>query len=306
MRQSFKKIIASALACTLAFATAAVVVPEDASAYDVMKGAKRKVAKTVDLDAPEYHAYIAFQCVPAYSFRNAWFSSYGDLDKTNRAEDGGSLFNNVLGWAKDGVNELAILPGSFTDCVIDGNGTYTVKVEGLDGCLNDGNLTEPNESFQMLYVSTDLPKDAKDKIQITNIVTKIDGVEKAREDEAFYDPDPIEYVNCLAFDIVNQYNNELGDHNASLMLPQDSIEITFDVSGFNKDSEQTAAEEVTSSSSASSSTSDASAGSTTTTTTTTTESETSSSNTPIIIFGVIAGVVVVVVVIVIIVSRKKE
>ncbi len=305
MRQSFKKIIASALACTLAFATAAVVVPQDASAYDVMKGAKRKVDKKVNLDTPEYHAYLNFQCVPAYSFRNAWFASYGDLDKTNRAEDGSSYGANVLGWAKDEVNKLAVLPGTFTDCVIDGNGTYTLKVEGLEGCLNDGNTTEPNESFQMLYVSTDLPGDAKDKIQITNIVTKIDGVEKAREDEAFIDPEPIEYVNCLVFDIINQYNNELGDHNASMMLPQDSIEITFDVSGFNKDSEQTAtSEEVTSSSSASSGT-DTSAG-TTTTTTTTTESETSNSNTPIIIFGVIAGVVVVVVVIVIIVSRKKE
>lgn len=305
MRLNFKKIFSTALACTLALAASITVAPMDADAYDVMKGAKRKVDKTVNLDTPEYHAYLAFQCVPAYSFRNAWFSSYGDFDKANRAEDGGSLFQKVLGWKKDGVNELVELPGTFTDAVIDGNGTYSVKVEGLEGCLNDDVTTAANEMFQMLYVSTDLPADAQDKIQITNIVTKIDGVEKATEDEAFYDPDPIEYVGCLAFDVCNQYNKELGDHNASLMLPQDSIEITFDVSGFNVDGTSVASSESGSSAtSASSGTTSDTTG--TDATTTTNADEPTNSNTPIIIFVVVIAVVVVVVVVAIIATRKKR
>ncbi|MCR5624457.1 MAG: hypothetical protein K6G11_04345 [Lachnospiraceae bacterium] len=304
MRKSLKKLFSTALAATLALAATFTIAPATADAYDVMKGAKRKVDKTTNLDTPEYHAYLCFQCVPAYSFRNSWFASYGDLDKQNRAEDGGSLYQNVLGWAKDGVNELAILPGTFTDAVIDGNGTYTVKVEGLEGCLNDGVLTEANESFQMLYISTDLPVDAQDKLQITNIETKIDGVSKNTMEEAYYDPDPIEYVGCHNLDIVNLYNNEFTS--ADLMLPQDSIEITFTVSGFNVDSQQTAEEATSSSSEASSSTDTTTSNGNTNTTTTSQDSPTSNSNMPIIIFVVIGVVVVVIVVVVILVSRKKE
>ncbi len=164
-----------------------------------------------------YAAYIGFQ-TPKYSFRNAWNDATYGKDSEN--------FQQITAW--DTENNAYSLGGTFTDVEITGNGTYTVKVEGWDDWTAD---FADQDTFNLLFVSTTLPKN--DACKVTNIVVKMDGKEITTIADAFLSPDDNEYQNIL---LANNWNNEI----AALpyyAIPTKSIEISFTVSGFNKDNE---------------------------------------------------------------------
>lgn len=276
MKKNLTKLIASAMAVATAFALVVTAVP-DASAKKKKDAEEAPAAEEVDLDGT-YHAYIGFQS-EAYTFRNSWSGkdNYGF---------GTPEFEQVTGWED---NEEITVPAELHDVEITGNGTYTVSVTGLD---------LSNESMmRMLYVSTDIPKN--DTIKFSDVQVKIDGYDKGSFEEGYMDDD--EKQTHMTVLCINQYNDGLEE--ISYTMPEDSMEITFTVSGFNYDNEAPAGDET-----GDSSTDDASGTSDDTSTTGSTADSTSDndegSSFPVV--PVVIAVVVVVVIVVVVAVKKKN
>ncbi|MBD5482021.1 MAG: hypothetical protein HDR15_05745 [Lachnospiraceae bacterium] len=172
-----------------------------------------------------YNAYIGFQ-TPKYSFRNAWDDgSYGrdvagDMD----------YFNQVTGW--DG-NDAVVLPGTLTDAVIAGNGTYTVSVDGLS--FPDGEFAD-QEYMNLIFLSTDIPNTGE--ITISDVQLKVNGSSVDLMNGPIISPDSELYLNMLLQNIWNDEVGEIGYY----AVPPTSMSITFTVSGFNYDAEAQAEE----------------------------------------------------------------
>lgn len=165
-----------------------------------------------------YHAYIGVQ-TPTWIFRNSW-------DDATYGKDSGCF--DQMGFV-DG--DWVAQGGSFTDVEITGNGTYTVKVEGYDfsGTFEDQPILGADGLFNLLFVSTDLP--VNDAVVISNIVLKMDGTEITTQETAFLDADSKEVQKVL---LANIWNNEITAL-PYYAAPKESIEISFDVSGFAND-----------------------------------------------------------------------
>lgn len=184
------------------------------------------VAAATEEEAPQnefdpngtYHAYIGVQ-TPTWIFRNAW-------DDATYGKDSGCF--DQMGFV-DG--EWIAQGGSFTDVEITGNGTYTVAVTGYDfsGEFDGQAILGADGLFNLLFVSTDLP--VNDDVVISNVVLKMDGKEITTQAEAFPDPDSKEVQKFL---LANIWNNEISAL-PYYAAPTESIEISFDVSGFAND-----------------------------------------------------------------------
>lgn len=181
-------------------------------------------AASVDLGGT-YNAYIGFQ-TPKYSFRNGWNDgSYG------RDVDGDmDYFNQVTGW--DG-NDAVVLPGTFTDVVVAGNGTYTVSADGLN--FPDGEFAD-QEYMNLIFLSTDIPNTGE--ITISDVQLKINGSSVDLMNGPIVSPDDEEYITMLLQNIWNDEVGEIGYY----AVPPTSMSITFTVSGFNYDAEAQAEE----------------------------------------------------------------
>lgn len=281
MRKTIKKIAATFAACTLAFVMAAGVPATLAEAgVDCSKAGKKAGKAEVDLDGT-YHAYFGFQQSDTWIFRDAWYNPATGLDGKNMKD----LDYNTMMQSKD--NKVSNVDGTVTDAEIKGNGTYTVSVKGLNGEL------DPNAKINMVYASTDIPSSAMDTIKISDVSISIDGLKKWTGDP-YINPDAEEW-GLYQFDIVNAYKeNEF--ESPAIGTPNDSIEITFTVSGMNSDNPDAVAP----SSEGTSSSADAAAASSTTAA----KSESGSSAAPIVI-GVIV-VIVIVAGVVVVVKKKKN
>lgn len=174
-------------------------------------------AEDVDLDGT-YHAYIGVQSA-SYMFRNAYDDAtygYGIV-----AEDGTVWFDQVTAWdGPTAVNK----PTTFNDCEITGNGTYSVSMSDFD--------FGADETFNLLFVSTDIP--LNETIKITDVKVKMDNNTKYTFDEAFMDPDAKIMMKWLA---INIWNGDLGGKEGlfGYIMPRNNVEIQFTVSGFNYD-----------------------------------------------------------------------
>ena len=158
--------------------------------------------------ADTYHAYLGVQTNPSWIFRNGWNdSSFG--------KDTYDAFDKL---SKDGAP--ADIDGTFTDVDITGDGTYKVSLTGAD--LSD------EELFSLLFVSTDIPVDAG--VSITNVKVIIDGQTKYTFDEGYIPEDTGEYIQVQARNI---WNDDLGKEDGlfAYMMPNDSVEMEFTVSG---------------------------------------------------------------------------
>lgn len=206
----FSKLLSTA--CAAAIAASALAIP--ASADDV-----------------SYHAYLGVQSA-SYTFRNAWNEpNYG---QGVTSDDGMVYFDQLTGW--DGSTPLN-KGGVFTDAEITGDGTYSVSVTDFD--------FGEDESLNLLFVSTDIPLDAG--ITISDVKVVMDGNTKYTFDEAFLSPDEKEYMSPMC---INIWNDDLGKQDGlfGYMMPTDSIELQFTVSGTGVEAETTEAaaeEEVT-------------------------------------------------------------
>lgn len=207
----FSKLLSAA--CAAAIAASALAIP--ASAEDV-----------------SYHAYLGVQSA-SYTFRNAWNdATYG---QGITSDDGMVYFDQLTGWENPG-NIAVNKGGVFTDAEITGDGTYSVSVTDFD--------FGEDETLNLLFVSTDIPLDAG--ITISDVKVVMDGNTKYTFDEAYLSPDEKEYMSPMC---INIWNEDLGKQDGlfGYMMPTDSIELQFTVSGTGVEAETTeaAAEEVT-------------------------------------------------------------
>lgn len=161
-----------------------------------------------------YHAYIGIQ-TQNFSFRNAWNdTTYG---KDVAGDDGTVYFDQITGWdGADAVNK----GGVFTDAEITGDGTYSVKVTDFD--------FGSDEYLNLLFVSTDIPLDSGASISDVKVI--MDGQTKYTFDEGFLSPDETSYLQPMA---INIWNSDLGGQDGlfGYVMPEDSVEIQFTVSG---------------------------------------------------------------------------
>lgn len=207
----FSKLLSAA--CAAAIAASALAIPASA-------------------DEVSYHAYLGVQSA-SYTFRNAWNdATYG---QGVTSDDGMVYFDQLTGWENPG-NIAVNKGGVFTDAEITGDGTYSVSVTDFD--------FGEDETLNLLFVSTDIPLDAG--ITISDVKVVMDGNTKYTFDEAYLSPDEKEYVSPMC---INIWNEDLGKQDGlfGYMMPTDSIELQFTVSGTGVEAETTeaAAEEVT-------------------------------------------------------------
>ncbi|MDE6851454.1 MAG: hypothetical protein K2J67_03060 [Lachnospiraceae bacterium] len=234
MRKSIQKLIAVASAGVMALALAVSIVPTTASAVNLSKAAKE--AAKADFDPSgntEYHAYFGLQQTETWIYRDEWYAEENGLTGTTLAEAGlkfdqGTLFqslNNVV----SGIEGTKV-----TDATITGNGVYTVKVENLNGVLTEN----ASAVLAMIYVDTDIPMTAKDNpVTISDWKLKLDGNTQTLPAEVYFPSEYNDESGLLRFDPVNTYQKDQGDYPdcPSIMAPQNSIEITFTVSGMDVD-----------------------------------------------------------------------
>lgn len=167
-------------------------------------------AVAVDLDGT-YNAYFGIQ-TPTYTFRNSYDDATYGL--------GTDTFNQLTGWVDDVATAM---PGTITDTVIEGNGTYKVSLTDFDFSTDFAEA----EAFNLIFVSTDMP--VNDQIQITDVKLIMDGKTVYTFDNYYQDPE----VSNVKMLLVNGYNAELPVF--SYAVPKTSIEIEFTVAGFNYD-----------------------------------------------------------------------
>lgn len=293
MRKSIQKLIAVASASVMALALAVSIVPASALA-DVSKAGK-KAAKAAFDPAGTYHAYFGLQQSETWIFRDEWYSDTLGIDGKNLKDanltfDQGTLFQSMN-------NVVTPIEGTtVTDAVITGNGVYTVKVEGLNGALT----TNPDAVLSMIYVDTDIPMSAVDNpVVISDWKLKLDGKTQTLPAEVYC---PFEYTsesNLLRFDAVNTYQRDQGDYPdcPSIVTPQDSIEISFKISGMaqdNPEAVEATPEPVKSDDSASKSDSKSDS-----------DSKSGGISTPAVV-GIVVVVIVIVAVVVVVVKKKRD
>lgn len=172
-----------------------------------------------------YHAYLGVQ-TPTWIFRNSFD------DATYGLESG---FFNELGFIE---GDWIAQGGTFTDVEITGNGTYTVSLTGYDfsGKFNDAAILGDEGLFNLLFVSTDLP--VNEAVVISNIVLKMDGKTIVEQENAFLDKESTTFQKVL---LANTWNKDI-EALPYYAAPTQSIEISFDVSGFANDAVQTTPE----------------------------------------------------------------
>lgn len=189
--------------------------------------------------AADYNGYIMFQTT-TYSFRNDWDDSgygkatgYHDYFVVWGAE--ATDPDTFPGYEDNFDYDVAgyLLPAEYTDVVITGDGTYTVKAEGIDWGLKE------ESDFNLIGVSTDIPIDAGAVCTSATII--VDGAEVKTVENPICD-ETKQYFNI---GLANIWNTEIGSY--GLAFPTSSLEIKFTIEGLGAAAAEEAApaEEVT-------------------------------------------------------------
>lgn len=196
---------------------------QSAAAYKYNKeGKKAKKAagnQEVHLDeGTEYHAYMLLTVQESWVFRGRFFEKGQGTDYKH--------FDKLV--TSLNVSEPKPLGGKFEDAVISGNGHYTVKLTGINGMLSEGSNSA---ALAILGFTTDIPYDQG--IAINNVKVMMDGMDKGMQsgEDVYYDKDDKEDPGLITVELVNVWHEEC-QNPLNLALAQDSIEISFDVTGF--------------------------------------------------------------------------
>lgn len=164
----------------------------------------------------EYNAFMGIQTnTTLWIFRNA----YDDPTYGFGTEEFKGLSSVAAG-------ATTAYEGTFTDAVIDGDGTYTVTLENPD--------FQDEERLSLLYISTDIP--LSDSIKVTDVKVKFDGSTKFTFDEAILDKESKQYVKILC---QNDWNPDVKDL-FFYPWPTKKIELTFTISGLGYESQKQA------------------------------------------------------------------
>ncbi len=171
-----------------------------------------------------YNAYIGIQ-TPKFSFRNSWFDAYGKDDADNPG-----FFDRVTGWTADG--EAVELPGTISDAVIEGNGTYEVSITGMEFPEDE---FKDQEYMNLIFVDTDIPNTGD--ITISDMQLSVNG--SSVSINPVISPDSTDYLVMLIQNIWNEDVATIGYY----PVPVTDIKITFTVSGFDYDNTNAAVTE---------------------------------------------------------------
>jgi hypothetical protein len=99
--------------------------------------------------AEDFTAYLGIQTTN-YTFRNSWEDTTYGIEGTDLPE--GLTFDSGMIWWND--NDAEVLPCTFTNATIDGNGNYSVSVTGIDWSQANN-----DSGFNMLFVDTTIDYD---------------------------------------------------------------------------------------------------------------------------------------------------
>ena len=161
----------------------------------------------------EYHGYVAVQS-ENYIFRNDWEDATYGLNGTSP-----EYFTHLTGW--DSANNAVDYGGTFEDCTITGNGTYTVT-------MTTGEMGFGTDSyFRYFRVATDIPARlvADGYVTITDVKVKI-GEGKTQEGVIVHaDGDWVKLV------VTDEYNKLDAGFGYSLPGPDTTVVFTFTVNG---------------------------------------------------------------------------
>ncbi|MCH5267579.1 MAG: hypothetical protein J1E62_04460 [Lachnospiraceae bacterium] len=258
MRKSVKKLFTAVSAGVMALALTVTAVPATVGATNVSKAGKKAAKQEFDASGNTvYHAYFGLQQKESWIFRDEWYAEENGLNG-NGLPEGQKFEGTVFQSGDNGVEPIA--GAVVTDVEIKGNGVYTVGVQGLGGVLTEAESSK-QAVMSMLYVDTDIPVKAKDKITITDWKLVIDGNSQTLPADVFYCEESEDESGLLRFDPFNDYQKEKGTYPdcPSIRTPNDSVEITFTVGGFdidNPDAVEATPEPAADDSSSSSSSSD--------------------------------------------------
>lgn len=256
-----------------------------------------------------YNGYLIFQCPDTWVYRDDWTNETSGL---LGYKDGVSDNFTHVTWNEGPTDADKNLGGTILDAVIDGNGKYTVKIEGFKAGLAD------STAYNMLYASLDIPYDCIERggVEIKDAVLLIDGKKQSIE-AIITKGDKVESKNhpevngtYTGIQFINTYNASNPNAKDSANIPQKSMEIQFTISGLAKDSptggNMSAGETVEPTKAPAEPTAAPAEPTKAPTAAPEKDNAGASNNTPIIIVVVVCAVVLVAAVVAIVVVKKKK
>ncbi len=183
--------------------------------FDAVWGAKpvpkAAVAEDIVVEySGEYGAYLGCQTNnDLWIFRNAWD------DATYGADAAPDIFSGL--WSTTSEQHYA---GEFVDAVIDGDGTYTVKLTGAD--------FQNETTMSQLFVSTSIPYSSS--IVFSDVSVKINGSTKYTVEEGYQSADSKKAGKFAGLSLQNIWDSNVTDL-FPIQFPVTDIEVTFTLSG---------------------------------------------------------------------------
>lgn len=222
MKKNIKKLTALLLTATLAL-----------SAFSVSPAQAAKKKKAVFDPNGKYHATLGIQ-----TCTNLWLTHMGYYEKSQNSYYNTENADNLMYKDKE-TNKDTAATGTLTNTEIAGNGTYTVRLEGLDS-MNETDISQ-------LHIATDIP--LNDKVKFTDVKASINGKEILSFDEGVPENEEPYLQGGMVILLLNHWRAELVKEVAAKGLPEsaesgwkllqgtgnESVEITFTVSGFDYD-----------------------------------------------------------------------
>lgn len=277
MKKNIKKLTALLLTATLAL-----------SAFSVSPAQAAKKKKAVFDPNGKYHATLGIQ-----TCTNLWLTHMGYYEKSQNSYYNTENADNLMYKDKE-TNKDTAATGTLTNTEIAGNGTYTVRLEGLDS-MNETDISQ-------LHIATDIP--LNDKVKFTDVKASINGKEILSFDEGVPENEEPYLQGGMVILLLNHWRAELVKEVAAKGLPEsvesgwkllqgtgdESVEITFTVSGFDYDNpDAVAADETPASDNQASSA----------------EADNSSGNSAVPVLPIAAAVIILIVIGGVIIVRRK-
>ena len=277
MKKNIKKLTALLLTATLAL-----------SAFSVSPAQAAKKKKAVFDPNGKYHATLGIQ-----TCTNLWLTHMGYYEKSQNSYYNTENADNLMYKDKE-TNKDTAATGTLTNTEIAGNGTYTVRLEGLDS-MNETDISQ-------LHIATDIP--LNDKVKFTDVKATINGKEILSFDEGVPENEEPYLQGGMVILLLNHWRAELVKEVAAKGLPEsvesgwkllqgtgnESVEITFTVSGFDYDNpDAVAADETPDSDNQASSA----------------EADNSSGNSAVPVLPIAAAVIILIVISGVIIVRRK-
>lgn len=202
------------------------------SAFSVSPAQAAKKKKAFDPNG-KYHATLGIQ-----TCTDLWLTHMGYYEKSQNSYYNTENADKLMYKDKE-TNKDTAATGTLTNTEIAGNGTYTVKLEGLDS-MNETDISQ-------LHIATDIP--LNDTVKFTDVKATINGKEILRFDEGVPENEEPYLQGGMVILLLNHWRAELVKDVAAKGLSEnvesgwkllngtgdDNIEITFTVSGFDYD-----------------------------------------------------------------------